>query len=54
MPAENCITIIIGADIMPLVGAERPRMTRRHSIITGAAVLALQGAFLVALHFILH
>jgi hypothetical protein len=29
-------------------------MTRRHSIITGVAVLAMQGAFLIALHFILH
>ena len=26
---------------------------RRHSIITGVAVLAMQGAFLIALHFIL-
>jgi hypothetical protein len=29
-------------------------MTRHHSIITGAAVLAMQAAFLIALHFILH
>jgi hypothetical protein len=29
-------------------------MTRRHSIITGAAVLAIQAAFLIALHFIIH
>ena len=30
------------------------RMTRRHSIITGAAVLAMQAAFLVALHVTRH
>jgi hypothetical protein len=29
-------------------------MTRLVSIITGVAVLAIQGAFLVALHFVLH
>ena len=29
-------------------------MTRRLSIITGAAVLAIQAAFLIALHFLLH
>jgi hypothetical protein len=29
-------------------------MTRLFSIITGVAVLALQAAFLIALHFILH
>jgi hypothetical protein len=29
-------------------------MTRRHSIITGAAVLVIQAAFLIALHFVLH
>jgi hypothetical protein len=29
-------------------------MTRRHSIITGAAVLAMQAAFLVALNVIRH
>ena len=28
-------------------------MSRRHSIITGVAVLAMQAAFLIALHFIL-
>ena len=30
------------------------RMTRFVSIITGVAVLAMQAAFLIALHFILH
>jgi hypothetical protein len=29
-------------------------MTRRGSITTGVAVLAMQAAFLIALHFILH
>jgi hypothetical protein len=29
-------------------------MTRLVSIITGAAVLAMQAAFLIALHFVLH
>jgi hypothetical protein len=29
-------------------------MTRFVSIITGVAVLAMQAAFLIALHFILH
>jgi hypothetical protein len=29
-------------------------MTRLVSIITGVAVLAMQAAFLIALHFILH
>jgi hypothetical protein len=29
-------------------------MTRLFSIITGVAVLAMQAAFLIALHFILH
>ena len=29
-------------------------MMRRHSIITGVAVLAMQAAFLIALHFVLH
>jgi hypothetical protein len=29
-------------------------MTRLVSIITGVAVLAMQGAFLITLHFILH
>jgi hypothetical protein len=29
-------------------------MTRRHSITTGVAVLAMQAAFLIALHFVLH
>jgi hypothetical protein len=29
-------------------------VTRRHSIITGVAVLAMQAAFLIALYFILH
>jgi hypothetical protein len=28
-------------------------MMRRHCIITGVAVLAMQGAFLIALHFII-
>jgi hypothetical protein len=27
---------------------------RRHPITTGVAVLAMQAAFLIALHFILH
>ena len=30
------------------------RMTRLVSIITGVAVLAMQAAFLIALHFVLH
>jgi hypothetical protein len=29
-------------------------LTRLFSIITGVAVLAMQAAFLIALHFILH
>jgi hypothetical protein len=29
-------------------------MTRLFSIITGVAVLAMQAAFLIALHFVLH
>jgi hypothetical protein len=29
-------------------------MTRFFSIITGVAVLAIQAAFLIALHFVLH
>jgi hypothetical protein len=29
-------------------------MTRLVSIITGAAVVAMQAAFLIALHFVLH
>jgi hypothetical protein len=29
-------------------------MTRRHSITTGVAVLAMPAAFLIALHFVLH
>ena len=28
--------------------------SRRHSIITGVAVLVMQAAFLIALYFILH
>jgi hypothetical protein len=30
------------------------RIRRRHSIITGVAVLAMQVAFLIALYFIIH
>jgi hypothetical protein len=33
---------------------ETARMTRRHSITIGVAVLAMQAVFLIALHFILH
>jgi hypothetical protein len=29
-------------------------MTRRDSIATGVAVLAMQAAFLIAFHFVLH
>jgi hypothetical protein len=29
-------------------------MTRLFSIITGVAILSMQAAFLIALHFILH
>jgi hypothetical protein len=29
-------------------------MKWRHSITIGAAILAMQGAFLIALHFLLH
>lgn len=34
--------------------SETTSMTRHHSTITGAAVLAMQAAFLVALHVIRH
>jgi len=42
------------SDPAPRVRERRPMKRRDISITTGVAVLAMQVAFLVALHFVLH
>jgi hypothetical protein len=46
--------IHIAAERATVRAGETSRIRRRHSIITGVAVLAMQAAFLIALCFIIH